>query len=66
MKHHDFVMTKDVIQQLLPSNSAKEHSMNYLFHFQTLKVPLTHKIYISVNEAVPGVKTTGDTKSRYT
>ena len=31
---------------------------------KAIKVPLTHKIYISVNEAVPvAVKTNGDTKS---
>ena len=31
-----------------------------------IKVPLTRKIIISVNEAVPWVKTNGDTKSCYT
>ena len=31
-----------------------------------LKGPLTRKIFISVNEAVPWVKTNGDTKSCYT
>ena len=31
-----------------------------------LKVPLTCKIFILLNEAVPRVKTDGDTKSRYT
>ena len=34
--------------------------------FRLIKVALTRKIFISVNEAVPQVKTTGDTKSRYT
>ena len=31
-----------------------------------LKVPLTCKIFILLNEAVPRVKTDDDTKSRYT
>ena len=31
-----------------------------------IKVPLTCKIFILLNEAVPRVKTDGDTKSRYT
>ena len=32
----------------------------------SFKVPLTCKIFIFLNEAVPRVKTDGDTKSRYT
>jgi len=35
-------------------------------HGASIKVPLTRKMYISVNEAVPWVKTNGDTKSCYT
>ena len=37
--------------------------MTWVDHF---KVPLTCKIFILLNEAVPRVKTDGDTKSRYT
>ena len=31
--------------------------------FRLIKVPLTRKLFILVNEAVPRVKTNGDTKS---
>ena len=41
-------------------------SENRSRRFFLLKVPLTCKIFILLNEAVPLVKTDGDTKSRYT
>ena len=35
-----FVTTIDVIQHILPTNSAKKHLLIQLFHFLNLKFPL--------------------------
>ena len=46
-------------RELLERNDMQEYRV-------VIKVPLTCKILILLNEAVPRVKTDGDTKSRYT
>ena len=44
LKHHDFLMTIDITQHILPSNSAKKCLINYSI-FYNLKFSCTLRTY---------------------